>query len=328
VSSYEGPIDELNDTVDVYFSNDKKSSFSIFAWITNIEGNRWWITGDTVWGRVHSNDLVHVNGSPVFMKKITTRASFDPAPGSGTNQAIFKEGYETGVARIDFPENLSELTTAASAGGRTYDIEIWATLSAGTAEDDDGVVFIRAAQTGPVIDTIVLNEEDFNGIVLGEGRVNVQGTLDGTLSLVSLVDIYIQDDVLYEQNPRFTYSDDLLGLIAERDIVVAENAANNNNCEIHGNVFARTGSFYAQNYEWRPPSGELRVLGSLAQNTRGAVGTFAGSPPMLNHGFYKRYRYDDRLDEAAVRPPSYPRFAFRSYSITDWWESAHAPDLE
>ena len=43
----------LHDTVEVFFDRNKKNSFSLFAWMTDFEGNVFWITKDTVWGRVH-----------------------------------------------------------------------------------------------------------------------------------------------------------------------------------------------------------------------------------------------------------------------------------
>ena len=105
----------VHDTVEVYFNTQRKNSFTLFAWMTNFEGNVFWVTGDTVWGKVHSNGNLHINGSPVFMQKLTTAKNLDPPKvGSGTNKAVFKDGFETGIADIPFPNDLSELVTASS----------------------------------------------------------------------------------------------------------------------------------------------------------------------------------------------------------------------
>jgi hypothetical protein len=323
VSSYPmGGGAALHDTVEVHFDRNKKNSFTLFAWMTDFEGNVFWVSADTVWGRVHSNGNLHINGSPVFMQKATTAKGFDPPKvGSGTNKAIFKDGYETGIAKIELPTDMSEIVTASVSGGRRYIGDIYVTLSPGTTANNDGKAYIRSGNTaaGAIIDSIDLSDVSFNGAVLATGKVNVEGTLDGKLTLASQTNLVVQNDILYERNPRFMTSDDLLGLVAEVNVVVADNAANRANCEIHGSIFARTGSFTAENYNSLPLCGELRVLGSIVQKERGAVGTFSGSS--LNHGFSKRYRYDTRLADQSFRPPFYPGYYVSTYAITNWWES-------
>ena len=331
VSTYNGHsvgglAETLHDTIEVYFDKRKRNSFSMFAWMTQFEGNVFWITGDTVWGRVHSNGQLHVNGKPVFMEKVTTAKSFNPKPGTGTNKAIFKNGYETGVAPIDFPNDLSEIIVASTSGGRKYVGDIWVTLSSGSAANNDGKAYVRATETGPIIDSIALNDpSSFNGALLGTGKVNVQGQVDGKLTIASMTYVVVRNDIVYEQNPRFTDSDDLLGLVGENNVVVADNAANNSNCEIHACIFARTNSFTAENYSTRPVSGELRLLGSIVQKNRGPVGTFSGST--IKSGFSKRYRYDTRLSDPDTRPPFYPGFYVKTYAITNWWESFRVPEI-
>ena len=325
-SVIDGPFETIRDTVEVLFGAQTSQSFSLFFWMTNFEGNVFWITKDTVWGRVHSNGALHINGSPVFMQKATTSKGFDPPKvGVGTNKAIFKDGYETGIAPITFPTDLSQLLTASTSGGRKYTGDIYVTLSPGTAADNDGKAYVRSGNTssGAIIDSIDLSDLSFNGVLLGTGRVNVEGKLDGRLSIASQTNVWIQNDIRYERDPQAGLSNDLLGLIAEKNVIVADNAANNSNCEIHASIFCRDGSFFAENYNTRPVGGELKILGSVVQNERGAVGTFSGST--LKSGFSKRYRYDDRLSNESVRPPYYPGFFTTTYAISSWWESVHIP---
>jgi hypothetical protein len=111
----------------------------------------------------------------------------------------------------------------------------------------------------------------------------------------------------------------VLGLVCETNVVVADNAENNSNCVVQASVFTRTGSFGAENYNTRPVSGELHLLGSMVQEQRGAVGTFAGST--IKSGFSKRYRYDTRLSDPNFRPPFYPGFYTKTLAIKNWWES-------
>jgi hypothetical protein len=319
----------VHDTVEVFLNTKRRNSFTLFAWMTNFEGNVFWVTQDTVWGRVHSNGNLHINGSPVFMKKATTAKGFDPPKvGSGTNKAVFKDGYETGVAPIDLPDDISELTLAAAAGGRTYAGNIYVTLNPKTGANNDGKAYIRNGNsiTNPIIDSIDLNGGGFNGVLQATGEVRVEGTLDGKLTICSSTNVVIMNDLYYERNPQtIPSSDDLLGLVANNDVIIANNAANNSGVDIFGNIFARTGSFTAENYNSRPVS-TLKVLGSIVQNTRGAVGQFSGSS--LTNGFSKRYRFDDRLNDPAVRPPYYPGYYVRTLSVANWWESFKIMDFQ
>jgi hypothetical protein len=310
---------DLHDTIEVYFNRNRENSFSMFAWMTNNEGGVYWITGDTVWGRVHSNNTLYVNGSPTFMEKVTTAKQFSPKPGASTNRGIYKKGYETGVASISLPSNINDIVTASTSGGKKYTGNVWITLSPGTAADSDGVALVRATQAGPIIDSVRLNNPAFNGVILGTGTVNVQGTLDGRLTIASLGDVSIQNDIVYERNPLNGSSNDLLGLVADQNVVIADNAANKSNVQVQAAVFARAQSFTAQNYASRGVCGTIQLLGSIVQNNRGAVGQFSGST--LLSGFYKRYRYDNRLEDPTYRPPFFPGYYVRTYAITNWWES-------
>ena len=176
---------------------------------------------------------------------------------------------------------------------------------------------------GTLIDSISLSDPGFNGTILGTGKVSIRGTLDGKLSIGSLTDIVVTDDILYEQNPLSGTSDDMLGLVAEQNVIVADNAANNTNVEINASIFARTGSFTAEHYNSRPVSGTLKVIGAIIQNARGAVGTFSGST--INSGFSKRYNYDPRLADPSVRPPFFPGFYRKTFAIANWWENVRIP---
>ncbi|MGA9363235.1 MAG: hypothetical protein WBW16_02590 [Bacteroidota bacterium] len=313
----------LHDTVDVTFARGQWLPFTLFAWFTNVEGDIWWISKDTVWGRVHSNDTINISGTPVYWKKVTTARQFNPKPGVGTNHAQFKGGYETGVGVLPMPTDLSQIINASTSGGKRYTNEIWITLDPKTSANNNGKAYIRNSSFGPIVDSISLSNPSFNGVILGNQRVHVKGTLDGKLTIASLQDVYVEDNIYYEKNPQAGFSDDMLGLVSESNVVVADNSANNNNCEIDAAIFARTGSFTAENYRYRPVSGWLRLLGSITQNIRGAVGTFSGETIMS--GFSKRYRYDDRYDNPDNRPPFFPGTFPPTLRIAGWWESFRLP---
>ncbi len=153
-------------------------------------------------------------------------------------------------------------------------------------------------------------------------KIHLQGKLDGRLTIASGDDVYLDDNVMMERNPISSPSDDLLGLVSEKDIFVTDNEANNDNIEIHATMFTRTGSFQAENYDTRPPSGIIKLIGGLVQVKRGPVGTgqFVDGKVKIKSGFLKRYYYDDRLADPLYRPPSFPGYWSRTLRVVSWWE--------
>jgi cytoskeletal protein CcmA (bactofilin family) len=319
VSSCVGARGMLHDTVRVYFDKKNLQSFSLYAWMTGNENGVLWVSGDTVWGRVHSNSNLSVSGSPVFMGKVTTTGGINKR--SSTDNPIFKAGLEQGIASIDFPADFSSLKNAAAAGGRSYTGDITVMLYPGTSATNDGYAIVTS---GTLKDTIKLNSPSFNGALVASGQVSVSGTLDGKLSICSLANVYVTGSILYE-NKSVKISDDVLGLVAEQKVIVADNAANSAGCEIDASIFVRNGSFTAENYGRTGYRGPLRVLGSIVQKIRGPVGT-ASSGGGVATGYSKRYTYDDRLNNNNFRPPFYPGFYRKTPKIAGWWESMRTPE--
>jgi cytoskeletal protein CcmA (bactofilin family) len=322
VSACNHPDGVLRDTVEIFFNNNSYNSFTLFAWMTNFEGNVFWFTGDTIWGRVHSNGQLHMSGTPTFMDKVTTSKGINPKWGTNGNNAVFKQGYETGVAEIPFPTDLAPLFTAATSGGRSYTGNIEVSLNGGTAANNDGYVVVTKA--GAVIDSFALSGGGFNGALVSTGRVSVKGVVDGKLTIGSSTEVYVTDNIHYE-NRTVATTDDVLGLVSNVDVIIADNAANSTGCEVDGSVFARSGKFTAENYNTGSPRGQLKLLGSIVQNSRGAVGTFQNGQNTLKTGFSKHYRYDERLADPTFRPPFYPGFYTKAYTIASWWESVQVP---
>jgi hypothetical protein len=314
----------LKDTVDVCMSTQSDNSLTLYAWMTNNTGNVFWNNGDTIWGPAHSNGNVHIAGSPVFAGKFTTSKHFDPPNvGKGTNQAIFKNGYETGVMQIPMPSNLNMLVNASNTGGKHYVGDIAVNLLPGTGADNDGLALVTILSSG-LTDTVKLSAGGFNGVILSNGNVSVKGTLDGKLTVTSLQNLTITDDVLYEVDPRNAPSTDVLGLVAQSNIIIADNTANHSSCNVDASMLALTGSVQAQNLGSLPLCGTLTTFGSIIQNQEQEVGVYTakgGGKSALTGGFAKNFRYDTRLADGSFRPPYFPGYSAGSYAIVNWWES-------
>ena len=164
----------------------------------------------------------------------------------------------------------------------------------------------------------------FKGVIHVEGKVAVSGVVRGRVTVAASDDIVIADDLTYSIDPSSGSCEDIVGLFAGGDVIVADtpinapwrrwgndgfNSFDDTRDEfIHAfvltlNVFTvenyQTG---ATNWEYcqgtRAGRGCLYLTGGIIQETRGAVGLSNGS------GYIKRYSYDPC--GASQPPPYYP----------------------
>lgn len=347
-SQYEGYNEIYLDTVSVIF---QPSKFSRFAYYSAYEpDNIWWTSGDTVWGPMHVQGDLWVNASPVFYGKVTTETGLHSegeyqkietgghwetqwvkVKGKWVQKAVwvpeyqwvwvssanpkFYGGYETGVD-LDLPtDGVTDVQSAANLGGKSFINKDTVYLTF----DQDSIRYRFSKYDS---DTTVFAETFApNGVIMANNSVvRVQGTVEGMYTLgvsgtSSFGKVYIDDDIVYNTDPRQNpNSNDLLGIVAQNDVIITENPANNNDVNIHASIYSQEGGFGAENYSTRPASGSINLLGGIIQSTRRAVGTFSGS--VINHGFNKKYKYDDRLMVAS--PPSFPGTG--SFEIVSWYE--------
>lgn len=288
------------------------SSFSKFAYYSQIEGNISWISGDTVWGPFHTEDYMQISGSPVFYGKVTTKKGTSPTKSS----AKFYGGYQSGVS-VPLPTGFSQVSTAATANGKVIssgdlyiqfvkDSIYWKTSSSGS--------YTHAS----------LSTYAPNGVIyVASGNIHVLGTLKGQVTIcangssgsTTKGNVYLDDNVQYNTDPRTTpTSTDMLGIVAENDIIVTDNTVNRADITIQASMFSMTGGFTAEDYDTRPVSGTIYEYGGICQYQRGAVGQFSGSK--ITSGFYKNYTYDNRL--LVSFPPAFPSTGL--FEVLSWKE--------
>ena len=160
------------------------------------------------------------------------------------------------------------------------------------------------------------------GVVTFAGTIGVSGTLRGRETLYSKGGtIVILDDMRDADDPALGTCADILGLLADNNIVVADNAINTpqtftgsyksyddtQDLYVQAVLMALNTSFTVQNYTTGPTNaltcagstdgrGCLYMTGGLIQQNRGPVGLSSGQ------GYIKQYSYDRC---AAVNPPPY-----------------------
>lgn len=160
------------------------------------------------------------------------------------------------------------------------------------------------------------------GVIYVNGTAGVSGVLRGRTTLYTSGTIVILDDLRYATDPSTGRCADILGLLAGKNITVADNAIlgpeniggstwrnfdDTKDVFIHGVLMALNTSFGVENYSTGPTDandcegsnvgrGCLYLTGGIIQDSRGAVGTTSG------YGYIKRYSYDRC---ARSKPPPY-----------------------
>lgn len=284
------------------------SSFSKFAYFSDNEPSTiFWLTGDTVWGPYHSNTKLYYSGNPVFNGKVTTRTGR-----SGSGSPRYNGGYETGVS-MPLPTNLTPTKDSAISRGRylaTTDT-VWATFNT------DGTITVKVGAAAPT--TTALTTYAPNGVIAFEGAIlRIKGTVNGQASISSITNgsgqggrVFIDDDIKYKSNPVTNPSStDLLGIIATKEILIANTAANNaGGVDVHAALYSQTKGLGAQNISSGGIKGSLRLLGGTTQGERQIV--VSGG-----NGYTKSYNYDTRL--MGMSPPGFPLTG--GFEIVSWLE--------
>lgn len=293
----------------------KTSSFAKFNLYMNIlPGNMYFITGDTVWGPFHVNSKLNVSGSPVFYGKVTTKTGLYKNPSSSSPK--FYGGYQTGID-LPFPANMNQLIGAAQSGGVFIDTAttVWLTFNA------DGTVTYKIGSHQQ--QTVSLSTFAPNGvIVVDKGDLRVKGTVNGQVTIAAGQssgwghgNIYLDDDIVYA-NPDLPNSDDMLGIVAWNNVMIADTYPNKSDIRIDGSIFSLKGGLGAENYQTIGPCGTIFIRGGYVCYQDQATGTFDPHSGQITSGYHTNLRYDDRFMVTA--PPGYPTTS--KYEVLSWLE--------
>jgi hypothetical protein len=253
----------------------------------------------------HSGARCYPGGDPHLVAVARTTGINDPATGSHyTTAAIQKGGTDTTFTPVDQYgswSKYSDTPIAAVAAKRPQDAKYLYPIYRGY-------------------------NSNVKGVVTFTGNVGLSGTLRGRVTLYSKNgSIVLLDDIRYADDPTLGICADILGMLSDKDIVVADNSINtpqdvntgsgttwkslddSQDMNIHGVLMAMSHSFMVENWDSGPNSavkcqtdwvgrGCLYVVGGIIQDSRGPVGLSSGE------GYTKRYSYDRC---AAVNPPPY-----------------------
>ena len=308
-----GEYEGVSSTVRVTLAPSK---FSKFAYYSVYEGGSiWWTKNDTVWGPFHTQDYIRCYRHPVFYGKATTKKNLIYYTSKEKDKPYFYGGFEKGV-NLPLPtDGVAKLELIADDDGFKFSGQdtVYMRFELDTLKfrysynDPDSSLYLPGASP--------------NGVVFAKNSVvRLSGTVRGQYSVgcsgsMGKGKIYLDDDIVFEKDPRiYPSSTDLLGIVAKNEVIMTDNTPNHDDINIHASIYCETGGFGAENYSTRPVSGNINLLGGIIQHTRRAVGTF--NQYGIASGFSKRYRYDDRLMIAS--PPGFPGTG--SFEIVSWLE--------
>jgi hypothetical protein len=290
-------------------------SYARYTWFTDTEHFRWYgyrlpvwfVSGDHLEGPTQTNGHFHINEDPVFAGNVKSSDNFITFFNNGNNIDTtatsnppydvpdFQQGISLGVDQIDMPSKALDLRTAAVHDG------LQLTGPTTIVLNSDGTMTVTNSHEKWTDENMAL---PINGALFVDGGdVNVSGVLNGRLSIGTNRNIVVVNNITYADDPRtHPASDDMLGLIAEKDVVISQNAPYN--VEVDASMLALGNSFLVENWWGIPVKGTLTLYGGIIQRERGPVGTFSSSTGQKLSGYSKDYHYDTRLIDSP--PPFYP----------------------
>jgi hypothetical protein len=303
----------------------RQTGFARFAYFTDDEiipgdGFVWHSTGEVIEGPMHSNGTIRIAGSPRFQGLVTSASAHmigypsywitnpDQFP-IGGNAPLFEQGARLGVHAVPLPATPADLLQQSQTGGvyapRETDLEL-GVMGNGIGTPSAG--WFRYRNRPPTVPS--WNSVRISGLAkkvfcCGE-NLHVKGVLDGELTVAGCRDIRIEDNILYAassaQGEPLPGCDDLLGLVAGRNIVFVDNPANRIDLTVDGILMALDCVIQTENYTTPPPRGTLTVWGGLIQKYQGRIGTMSGSTVVT--GYRSDYHYDARVTDRM--PPGFP----------------------
>jgi len=275
------------------------------------------VTGDHIDGPFHTNDDILVCGSPTFGADANDSIEVS---GSG-----YRQGCGSGAPNIlgTWKPNSPVLTPPPSStslkqiASSAYTFRGTTTLVLGSgsisvtnanlrpttqsvAYPANGVIYVdHDASTGCTVQAYQ-PLAPYNDPV-GCAVAYVRGTYTSDLTIASAKDIVVNGNVARS-------GDRMLGLIADNfvriyhptradsddpdDPTECENNGSPTDVSVEAAMLALNHSFTVDSYFCGAPLGTLHVIGTIAQKFRGPVGTGGTS---ISTGYFKDYRYDDRL---------------------------------
>ncbi len=302
-----GTIGTTSQTVTNYLQTD---NYARYIWFTDSESyqgtNVWFWDQDHLNGPTHTNGHFNIKGNPLFEGEVRSVDNYIRYYNNGNNinssnlsnppydLPDFRDTVTLGSDTINMPTQALNLRAASTNGGLRLTGNSTVVLNA------NGTMNVTNANKGWYNRNMPLPAN--GALFVNYGNLNLSGTISGRLTVGASGDINITNNILYANDPRLpgSTSTDVLGIIAESDVMIDEDAPDN--LEIDGSIMALNTSFMLEEWWTNGARGTLSVFGGIIQKQRGPVGTFSGTTKIS--GYSKDYNYDVRL--LSSPPPFVP----------------------
>jgi hypothetical protein len=285
----------------------KRLPFSHFAQLIDRWDPEVQLHDDRIVGRMHINSqfnlLYDSQATPTFLGRVTTAAGGFTLRSQGRRREaeVFREGIETGAARIPLAVQTHAFERARHDGSvRAHEIAHDAAITF----FPNGGYAGRDRRTGSSLFSERPSARPVYFIAARGATVYVQGVVSGRFLVYSPQRIVVEGNLVYAHDPREDPdSDDYLGLVCDKDIVVAPpRVTGPGDLHIHAALFARR-RVVVTHIE-HPDPATLEIFGSLA------AGTLTASEPR----YATKVEYDWRFERQ--RPPGFP--STDQFAAEDW----------
>jgi hypothetical protein len=312
-----------------YFSQTELNQFLDSTGVTpstggyTYGGSVQFISGDSLFGPVHTNSRFAMTDRPYFNDKVT--AANAPTL-SGSRNPIYHGGYEWGVTVGRPNYNMDSIKVYMNNGLSGAIRSQMASNDIALAFNSNGTVRLRIPPSGTAIrdTTMPLSAFGSSGVIGSDSsNVHISGTYHGQITVaafkgkagarVNKGNVWIDNDVVAATSPvNNMASPDMLGIVAERDTYIHPGLGD---LSIQATIYCHTGEFTLYKFREGGPQGRLYLYGGVTQYSRGGMGTFSGST--ITNGYKKSYRFDPRFTIAS--PPHFP--SSDKLELVTWWEN-------
>ncbi len=294
-------------------------------------GNIWWTGSDIVNGAVYCKSDIQVYDHPTFNDKVYSgQHSFDYFSDKNNDYPnLDSTNLFFGADLKRAGDALNEIQTEAQSGG-WY---LWGNNSGWSAPAADTMYIeikgtnmeVKFSKSDPPASYNIATKVPNKVIFADNYVVRLKGELDGQLLISCSGDsdygkgkILLDDDIIYKDDPRNGASDDLLGLVAEGFIEVADTQPNQTDINVHAAIYSSWEGLTAENATTKADAGKINFLGSLIEHERKAVGSFTAAGVLTGYG--RNYDYDTRLKN--ISPPFFP--SLQGFNVLAWYEGESA----
>lgn len=352
-----------------------KRTFSEHVEFWDDSGEVYWTTGDKADGPVFCNKDILIDGNPEFLDDVFVNGDIiieKGRPKFSGNVVVGGRIIRKNGATYEINGSLTEnKKTIMAFPISNNDIIEW-------GESDKGLSFegrtcillqgkkmkIRNKSKGDVEETYDLPSSGVllvkNGTGNNQGNVFISGTIDGKLTVYAQGNVYLtgkDPTVFTHTNASVTggifysdtripsktstgsnFSDDMLGIISEKDIIVATRTwpsssessglstssnrdVSTNNITVYAALMTKNAGrqIFVEDFRNIPAKEDFKVVGSKIQNAeRGAVGTFDSKTGKIVSGYNKINQFDFRLK--TMSPPHFIEPDKSGWEVRSWEE--------